>query len=161
MVIAWFLHMGLYPSDEICFTYTNTKDNTWFQLKTISGTRRELSFYYNEVKLVPDKSNSCHNTCLLVYLFPSLLKSKASEILEGRIQSVWFKVCELTKTSRFESWEQLIYTLDPVERSWKGRLLSGAAEPCGPAGVAGVNEAAFSTLLNMESQTSHLENDFP
>ena len=85
--------MGLYPSDEICFTYTNTKDNTWFQLKIISGTRRELSFYYNEVKLGPDKLNSCHNTCLLVYLFPSLLKSKASEILEGRIQSRAFGAC--------------------------------------------------------------------
>ena len=86
--------MGLYPSDEICFTYTNTKDTTWFQLKTISGTRRELSFYYNEVKLVPDKLylNSCHNTCLLVYLFPSLLKSKAFEILEGRIQSRAFSL---------------------------------------------------------------------
>lgn len=85
--------MGLYPSDEICFTYTNTKDNTWFQLKTISGTRRELSFYYNEVKLVPDKLNSCHNTCLLVYLFPSLLiKKQGFKILEGRIQSRAFSL---------------------------------------------------------------------
>lgn len=160
MVIAWFLHMGLYPSDEICFTYTNTKDNTWFQLKTISGTRRELSFYYNEVKLVPDKLNSCHNTCLLVYLFPSLLKSKALKFWKD-VSKVEPLVCELTKTSRFELWEQLIYTLDAVERSWKGRLLSRAAEPCGPDGVAGVNEVALSTLLNMEFHASHFEKDFP